>query len=410
MSEIILPGLSEINLHQYEGMPEISDRYCDVIENLVLSQNDGVTVFKGGPLDLESGRNVWLSPVEVDDSNGFSNFQVIFVNTRPEQVMGVMSVPVTVLKINETSYKLTPEDHPINQRLMSQFSGEGPHVFIRRCNTGMAYYPRVATPNSDPKMVARHTEKLIKTMELPPPQVVMSLSAPSVERTTFQGIDGISQFTHARTYEFGKGKVHSYGIVLDEDPWRYYEVFTTRPLEYMLESSTDDNLAVRIDSGCDTGQLFADRGCDCREQLHTALHSMQCEEDNNGIVIHIPSQDGRGYGVATKMETELSKRGLARVRGRRKLGVVEPVDTVVAAEALLGPNFDMRNYTGAGRLLNLMGIQTIRLRTENRRKVADIQASGIEIYPIPTETTGANGSHAHIKAKHSHPMYFDHQA
>lgn len=402
MADILLPGLAELQSPEFrsEQLPPISERYADVLGGLVLRQDKGVTHFRGGPLDLGPDKSVWMSPIEVDDGRSISNFQIFYVNARPEQLMGVRDTPVTLLDIDETSYKLVPKEHPTFGHLMDRFMDDQPHVYVRHAKRGMNYYPRVATPHKDKERIADHTDRLLRAVELPTPQLRLDLSMYSQNRTGFRGIEGINHITQARTYEFGSGKVHSYGIILPDDQWQYYEIFTTRPLEHMIDCSADDNILVRIDSGCDTGQLFGDRGCECREQLHDALHSMQTEEKNNGIIIHIPSQDGRGYGVVTKMETEIMKQGLVRVKGKAKLGVVETVDTNIAAKALLGDNYDIRDYFGAGKILNIFGFTDIRLLTDNNDKVNHLRQMDITVEKVPTGTTGEeNGCEEHVQAK-----------
>ena len=81
-----------------------------------------------------------MSPVEVDDGENFSYFQILYVNTTPQEAFNSSELPVSLLEIDEASYKLTPAEHPGYQQLMNQFIGDRKHVLIRHCNTGMAYY------------------------------------------------------------------------------------------------------------------------------------------------------------------------------------------------------------------------------------------------------------------------------
>ena len=186
--------------------------------------------------------------------------------------------------------------------------------------------------------------------------------------------------------------------MLENDPWKYYEIFTPRSIEKM----SGNDLLVRIDSGCDIGQIYDDRGCDCREQLHTALTDTQ--RLGNGAVIHIPSQDGRGFGAATKMETEGLKRGIKVATNQDN---PHPVDTIEAAQMILGTEFDNRTYEGAGMLLGMIGVGSIILQTDNRLKSEGLAVGGITVRRRPTNTKGVRGASRHIEAKHRHgDIYF----
>lgn len=373
--------------------PAITSQYREALSNTVLLQDEGVTHFYGCELDLTGDRHVWLSPAEVDDGQSHSYFQILYVNTTPQEALNSKNMPVSLLEVDEASYKLTSTEHPGYQQMLRQLNGDRQHILIRRCNTGMAYYPRSITPNREQAITERHLEKLIDVTGLREPEVSVAVSKPSEREDGPVITTKLLDTVHARKYPFAGGEVHSYGLVLDSDPWKYYEVFTPGRIETMSRN----DLLVRIDSGCDIGQIYDDCGCDCREQLHTALKDMQ--EVGNGAVIHIPAQDGRGYGAATKMETEGLKRGIEVATNH---GKVEPVDTITAAQMLLGEKFDIRTYDGAGRILGMLGVESVLLQTDNRLKTEGLAAGGIRVSRKPTGTNGSNGSAQHVEAKHKY--------
>ena len=391
-SEVFLPGIAEFDEHPIPGAPAINDTYRESLSRLVLLQDRDVTHFYGCQLDLDEDKDVWMSPVEVDDGESFSYFQILYVNMTPQEAFNNPKLPVSLLEVDEASYKLTPAQHPGYEQLMSQFIGDRKHVLIRHCNTGMAYYPRSITPTQDRTKSSEHLEKIIAVTGLHEPEVSITLSKPS-EKDDASIKTSMLQTVHARRYPFAGGEVHSYGLVLDNDPWKYYEIFTPRRIEKM----SGKDLLVRIDSGCDIGQIYDDKGCDCREQLHTALTDIQ--ELGNGAVIHIPSQDGRGFGAATKMETEGLKRGIKVATNHNNL---QAVDTITAAQLILGAEFDIRTYEGAGKLLGMIGVESIILQTDNRLKTEGLAAGGINVTRRPTNTTGARGALHHVEAKHRH--------
>lgn len=392
MRECVLPGVRDYVAAQQTEATLLSDRYKESLAQLVMLQTEDVTHFYGCSLDLPDNKDVWMSPVEVDDGEDFSYFQVLYVNITPEEALGNQSLPVSLLEIDEASFKLTPADHPGYQQLARQFDNERQHVLIRRCNTGMAYFPRSIVPGLGEEKATDHLERVIAATGLREPEAKISLSKPSEHEHGAIKTD-LLQTVHARKYPFGNGEVHSYGLVIEDDPWGYYEVFTPRRLEDM---PTED-LLLRIDSGCDIGQIYDDRGCDCREQLHTALFDIQ--ELGEGAVIHIPAQDGRGFGAATKMETEGLKRGIPVATNKDDL---RELDTITAAQLILGQEFDIRTYRGAGKLLAMIGVESVTLQTDNRLKAEGLEAGGIKVTRRATNTTGANGSHRHVEAKHKH--------
>lgn len=392
--EVSLPGIAE---YDRSHAPDVNDAYRESLRRLVLFQDNGVTHFLGGPLDLDDNKSAWLSPVEVDDGEVYSYFQLIYVNTTPNDVLNDNHVPVSQLEIDEAGYKLTPPEHPGYMQLMNQFVGKRKHVLIRHCNTGMAYYPRSITPDLEETKREEHLERIIQTTGLHEPEVKIALGKPS-ERDKDPVHTRLLDTTHARKYRFAGGEVHSYGLVLANDPWKYYELFTPHPVEEVEKR----DVLLRVDSGCDIGQIFDDRGCDCREQLHTALTEIQ--ELGNGAVIHIPSQDGRGFGAATKMETEGLKRGIEVATNK---GDLRPYDTITAARMLLGEEFDIRTYSGAGRILGMLGIESVLLQTDNRLKAEGLAAGGIKVTRKPTNTTASRGAAHHVEAKHNHSdVYF----
>lgn len=159
-SEVFLPGIAEFDEHPIPGAPAINDTYRESLSRLVLLQDRDVTHFYGCQLDLDEDKDVWMSPVEVDDGESFSYFQILYVNTTPQEAFNNPKLPVSLLEVDEASYKLTPAEHPGYEQLMSQFIGDRKHVLIRHCNTGMAYYPRSITPTQDRTKSSEHLEKI----------------------------------------------------------------------------------------------------------------------------------------------------------------------------------------------------------------------------------------------------------
>jgi 3,4-dihydroxy 2-butanone 4-phosphate synthase / GTP cyclohydrolase II len=115
---------------------------------------------------------------------------------------------------------------------------------------------------------------------------------------------------------------------------------------------------VRIHSSCMTGDIFASKRCDCHQQLHYSLDRISKE---GGVLIYM-NQEGRGIGLFNKIKAyALQENGM---------------DTV-DANAVLGLPVDSRNYHVAAAILRKLGIEHIRLLTNNPHKISDMQQHGI---------------------------------
>ncbi|RMG18528.1 MAG: GTP cyclohydrolase II [Deltaproteobacteria bacterium] len=118
---------------------------------------------------------------------------------------------------------------------------------------------------------------------------------------------------------------------------------------------------VRIHSECLTGDVFSSVRCDCRAQL---LHAQAAlGRQPHGALLYL-RQEGRGIGLSNKIRAyALQEQGLDTVEANHHLGFDD----------------DLRRYDIAAGMLALLGIERVALYTNNPRKIAGLEAHGIEV-------------------------------
>ena len=144
----------------------------------------------------------------------------------------------------------------------------------------------------------------------------------------------------------------------------YYDVQTTADHVAIISGSpTGKNVLVRLHSECITGEAFGSLKCECGPQLDAALDTINADSEG-GVVIYLRGQEGRGIGLLNKLKAyALQEQGM---------------DTVDANLALGFPS-EAREYGAAVAILQDLGVETVRLLSNNPAKRSFLEEAGIAV-------------------------------
>ena len=154
---------------------------------------------------------------------------------------------------------------------------------------------------------------------------------------------------------------------------------------YAVEIGRPDRalpVLARLHSACFTGDVLGSLKCDCGPQLHAALEAMAAE--GAGVLLYL-NQEGRGIGLANKMRAySLQDQGFDTVEANHRLGFED----------------DERDFRTGAEILKALGFHSVRLMTNNPRKVEMMGSTGLEVVErVPLKVGESAHNRAYLATK-----------
>jgi 3,4-dihydroxy 2-butanone 4-phosphate synthase/GTP cyclohydrolase II len=152
----------------------------------------------------------------------------------------------------------------------------------------------------------------------------------------------------------------------------------------MVKGEVDgmEDVLVRVHSECLTGDVFHSQRCDCGQQLEDALRAI--EEEGRGVLLYL-AQEGRGIGLLNKLRAyKLQEEGLDTVDANLELGLPA----------------DLRDYGIGAQILVDLGLTSIRLLTNNPKKIIGLEGYGLRVSDqLPIEHHPTEHNQAYMRTK-----------
>jgi len=148
------------------------------------------------------------------------------------------------------------------------------------------------------------------------------------------------------------------------------------------ELGDGEDVLVRVHSKCLTGDVFHSARCDCGAQLEAAMERIEAE--GRGVLLYL-NQEGHGIGLANKIRAyALQDQGYDTVEANERLGFED----------------DQRDYGLGVKILSDLGVHSMRLLSNNPRKLAGVESHGITVSELlPLEIPASDSTRRYLRTK-----------
>lgn len=394
---------------------DLIGNYANAIEKIILYKNDKFKVFYGGPIDREHRSEneyhfgvQWVMPVVFEDHlyETRAVYEIAFVNCSIDTANDAEVIFVNVSDIDIKFKNQLTLDYKVFSELISGRYSNDKYIVVRLSDASNVYFPEIffSTKSEfieeDQKKITHflHTEFKTKNSSK------VFYNNEKNHKIIFENeLEVVYQSIPVEVIFNGEIKLFDITKrVLKNDPWKLYYIISRDSCNLNNINIIESPVLLRLDSGCVSGQVYNDSGCDCLDQLHSALNQLSNDSSKRSLIIHIPMHDGRGFGFAPKAETEIYKRG-----GKGRVNCTHALDTIAAANLLYrSSKIDLRTFDGAAKILECMKIKNVILLTDNVAKVNALKNNNIEVLRKKTGTS-KDSCQIHINSKKNSSDYFN---